>query len=577
VRTIRRLPIVVAPIIGESFASYVTRLAADIGTDLLAVMHATGLVDTERKNAIPRGYGVYLHAHRLQSFAHAVGEPSDRISAMLLGRFDGIAVDLSDLTPDNPDTGRRVARREWVFFIGSHVCPECIAENGAWRLAWKLPWSFACVKHRRLLVDRCPRCGNQPGGERSTGGVRSGLEPALVGIVPQPHCCSHSCVRSVVPGAGQPCGELLTNVRSDRLPADSTAVVAQATIDQLLSPTSNDLLCAHVAALPYFRNLRSICAFLMHVLEPADFPDVPPSTLAALVEHVASRHVSSTRSGKTRSRLRYFTRVPRNAALMAALVPRALEILESRDDELLEHVSRLADQALRLRTTGEARILGRSVFLPPPILAMYEAKLDDVMQFAFRLPRQVGSLDRWSFGPDHVPQLFWPDTSRRFCSLALVKLVAGTTWKHAARSLGMPDIFWSPGLVRNLNRNGTADEFVKRLRAFADGYEHAPRINYGERRRSLASLSQIPRRDWPRILGCAHLEPSHHDDTRRMFGAIWLWAELTMGDWRLAPATPDSGAIFAQRYRKIVERGLEPLKPALVTYGQSLLATGFSI
>ncbi len=56
----------------------------------------------------------------------------------------------------------------WVLTETIRYCPDCLAgdgseieslHGGAWRRSWRLPVVFACIRHRRLLHDRCPACG----------------------------------------------------------------------------------------------------------------------------------------------------------------------------------------------------------------------------------------------------------------------------------------------------------------------------------------------------------------------------------------------------------------------------------
>ena len=101
---------------------------------------------------------------RLRTFARATRLDVAQVKEMLLERYHGRAVDLSGLEPTDAASFRKIALHEWAYFSGSHLCPRCVGEDrGAWQLAWKLPWSFACVRHRILLVDTCPRCGRRTG------------------------------------------------------------------------------------------------------------------------------------------------------------------------------------------------------------------------------------------------------------------------------------------------------------------------------------------------------------------------------------------------------------------------------
>jgi TniQ len=37
-------------------------------------------------------------------------------------------------------------------------CPQCIQEEGYWRIGWQLKFSVACAKHQVWLHDVCPHC-----------------------------------------------------------------------------------------------------------------------------------------------------------------------------------------------------------------------------------------------------------------------------------------------------------------------------------------------------------------------------------------------------------------------------------
>lgn len=70
----------------------------------------------------------------------------------------------------------RVRRRHGLLF-----CPVCLTEGAGdafW--PWRMAWSTACVRHRVLLQDRCPRCESPYMPHRST--------PSLFGRSPCASC-----------------------------------------------------------------------------------------------------------------------------------------------------------------------------------------------------------------------------------------------------------------------------------------------------------------------------------------------------------------------------------------------------
>lgn len=158
----RTLPIRPDPVPEESFASYLDRIAAHCDIRLLTVLARTGVIDQDRgaKSSLMAGYGMHLPPERLRIFSRVTRLPEEIVADMLLTKFNGLTEDFGDTS--NLSGGldvRRAARGRWAYFIGSHACPSCLKESGGvWKLVWKLPWSFACTRHRNLLIDSCPSC-----------------------------------------------------------------------------------------------------------------------------------------------------------------------------------------------------------------------------------------------------------------------------------------------------------------------------------------------------------------------------------------------------------------------------------
>ena len=60
---------------------------------------------------------------------------------------------------------------------GSMLCPDCLAEENEpyFLLDWRMAYNVSCTRHRRWLIDRCPRCGHAPWPAGSS--VRMALAP----------------------------------------------------------------------------------------------------------------------------------------------------------------------------------------------------------------------------------------------------------------------------------------------------------------------------------------------------------------------------------------------------------------
>ncbi|MEV1177017.1 TniQ family protein, partial [Nonomuraea sp. NPDC049784] len=155
----RRLALVVAPAYGESFASWVDRMALRNGCPPRAMVEALGLDVRAASDVRSLAYGVVTTPETRRAIEAATGVSSEVVRGMHLEVFDGSAVDLTGVRVGEKDSVRLAEGREWEQFFGSRACPKCLAASGgAWPLWWKLGWAAVCPEHRMLLVDLCPRC-----------------------------------------------------------------------------------------------------------------------------------------------------------------------------------------------------------------------------------------------------------------------------------------------------------------------------------------------------------------------------------------------------------------------------------
>src|SRR5260370_8979814 len=103
--------------------------------------------------------GVRLHGQGAAALERATGVSRQALAAMTLEPHDGLAVAIMP--------GRRAlaARFPAGRFGTARVlyCPLCLREDqGRGPVTWRLPWSFACPRHRVLLLDFCPACPRPP-------------------------------------------------------------------------------------------------------------------------------------------------------------------------------------------------------------------------------------------------------------------------------------------------------------------------------------------------------------------------------------------------------------------------------
>jgi hypothetical protein len=103
------------------------------------------------------GWACRLHGHEIDALSGATGIESDVLQAMTLDHYAPLGLPIVR----RPTRTRRGALNRTTCL--KRFCPQCLRENrGRWQLAWSVEWTFACVRHRRLLVDTCPRCLRPP-------------------------------------------------------------------------------------------------------------------------------------------------------------------------------------------------------------------------------------------------------------------------------------------------------------------------------------------------------------------------------------------------------------------------------
>lgn len=280
---------------------------------------------------------------------------------------------------------------------------------------------------------------------------------------------------------------------------------------------------------------------------------------------------------------------------MAALARHAVEILESTDSPtataLLQKLSErlIARTRRRWETVKFFGFSSRLVTLIKKNLAL-GSKFDR----AIGRKAPVAATGPFSFGARHVPQLLWKDefqrgfelffpnvqesSARRFCAMALVKLSGDYTWGQSAAQLDFPvkvGIRLANHCITILGQTGQKELFGEALHEIAKRLSNnQQKVNYGRRREVLSTLSDVPTESWSEICRAAGITVGH-PGRRSRYAAVWLWAELTGGDWRMAPGlagenTESARTVFAKLRRTIIPK----LASHLRAYGSLLLQAG---
>ncbi|SHL54900.1 TniQ family protein [Streptomyces yunnanensis] len=513
---LRTFSIRVMPLPGEALDSWFEAMAHRLHTPMGELLPQLGLArhaGARRKKEpgvdIPSDWVRLLRPAEVNDIAHTCGIDPEQVIATTLAYYDHRALLLDHRT-------RQV--RRWVLWgrgSGSRYCPDCLtAAGGRWQLEWRLGWSFACLRHHRLLADTCPHCGSL---QRSS--------PHPVAGIPQPgHCANPATDRPTGPGSPR-CGADLSQTLTLTLPHEHPALVAQRIVSETITSGTADFGIyerSAVRSLNALADLRAVASRalaasrsdILATLVPADVLDVRDST-------------GSPRSGPrslTNPTVRPGIMAPPTAASTAAGVIAALHILGG------QHVQ-LAGAELR-RFTGHhpksttpatpTTMTAWGKYTSPRLLAVQLASIGPDLRCTDQLryrtasnrPRYPDSVQDSHRRLHSIPGAFWPALSLRIAPPAghyqrilrpALSCMLGLTgsrldMEEISRRLGGATSGLAASRVMQYLRRTpwwTALQNVMTLLADQLDAEPAP-LDY-ERRRHLDYSSLLPPQEWEDI------------------------------------------------------------------------------
>ncbi|WP_314138523.1 TniQ family protein [uncultured Plantibacter sp.] len=141
---------------GEWLHSAISRWAHSFRVSRAAMFDAFGLQNLLA--AAVTNIGTQLHPAIAANISYATGIEEARLRAATMEVFDGSLLVLRDRRKGQPAAG--ISKRgPWSWQAGTRYCPDCLRdEPGVFRSLWRSPWTYACVAHRRILLDACPTC-----------------------------------------------------------------------------------------------------------------------------------------------------------------------------------------------------------------------------------------------------------------------------------------------------------------------------------------------------------------------------------------------------------------------------------
>jgi hypothetical protein len=236
----------------EGLDGYLERLAAanDLSTAVLRRYLASTLRSDRPSWAF---FMVKPDRSLLETISRVGGVDRSSLANATLERFDkGYPLFLDGLDPRDRHTFRRIVAQGWFPPHGSQVCPECLARDGIWQLAWRLPLLTACTTHKVFLITECLGCG-QRFRRRRYSPMRPDLgptQPCGNPLGPQRYC-AHSVI------AHKPQSAPLAVLE-----------VAEA-VTQAINVQQATMLGEHADAQTYLAGLRHVAALLLYLVSRA--------------------------------------------------------------------------------------------------------------------------------------------------------------------------------------------------------------------------------------------------------------------------------------------------------------------
>jgi hypothetical protein len=449
----------------------------------------------------------------------------------------------------------------WRALPGSRFCPQCLREPDAhWLIRWRLPYTFACLRHHCLLAGYCPACQQVPHSRWSpvTGQVDA-------------HWCT------LRPLTGELCGADLREHPLHRLDPDDPRLDAQrwihARLDTVTDPdAAGQLQDLHLLAQRFRRRLR-----------PADLEHLGEATVAAATEY---RRIRSRNTN-------YIKRVF-ETDVTAAVATQAVQLLSaSTPASLFARFRPLIREAApndRPRTLSRNSLAAFTAALQVRLLAACDPHLTSGDRLRYRsttpTPRlpdptsATAAADR----ARHLPEYLWREWIIRFSpgaglssdsiatDIPAALLLPGNPTSNRAASTELTAWRANTGPTLSLLAEQYPDTLTA-LCALADYLDvHGSPIDY-RRRRALFTDIAMNWQQWEDLCDRADIHPGQQ--TRHLNGCRHVFAQLTGANLantrhRLAFHTADDRNEYVTGFQRELSLAL---RDALHGYGLDILRT----
>lgn len=362
-RDVRTFPLRVALIEGEALDSWLEFVAYRHHTPPAVLLRYCG-IDPQ----------VFLHSWlvrpqlaQFERLAALAEEPLEDLAAATLLRYAGVEF-------DRAARGQRPRPSAWGWRAFSRLCPQCLSDSGGrWQIAWRLNWTFACLRHRRILAESCACCC----GRQRWGTLRARE-------VPTPGRCARA-YRDRTRRAIVACSADLTRAGGLRLADTDPALGAQRLI--------NDLLDGEPVDLPLYRGSDATARLILH-----DIKTIARWAISAVAseefECLASAQLVAELARQNRHQCPGATRPSSSAAINPCAAEAAIGIIAA--THIVGAIDGSASTEMFARLMRSARAAGRHVSIPAhatltPRVQHIHARAHDVVVGDSTGPVTIGS------------------------------------------------------------------------------------------------------------------------------------------------------------------------------------------
>ena len=579
-----RSPLVLDPLVGESFSSWIDRTALELEVSRRTLWEAVEITGSRKR--WPIGYGIDLSPRQKALIVERFDVDPVALDAMLLRSYMGTCLDFDTFALERPEGIAPWTVRNWVFPAYSRACPHCLEKNpGKWLLAWKVPWVFTCVEHRVYLLGSCPTCS------QTFQSVQSDERQSRVCCGNVPDSTPRNSTGHGKSRAGNAiCGTVIADLSTIEV-ADEELLELQRKLNAVLAPPDG---VDRSTARAVFAELKSMIKLVTYVGAPSSLSAADEPVRSRFDEYVEYRE-KSLKKGE-----RGLATLLGDPLLFAGVVRIAAPLVFADADQACRDFV----FAVCSEPGGSARLSKgvRGNWSPPARIAPSLTR----ERYSYKsLNRRVSggplgassnsdrgaSLVTWR----NVPQLFWEqladeaageyfqggriDHVRSFLSQCLARCLSPElkSLAQAADALGATTLSrtWL-----HRTTSGVGGDFLEWLALVADRLKaESNPIDYQARREALSSFVDIAEADWDNICKGSGVEYLRRFTVgRRKSAASWVWATLTGGDFRLAPALGIAQLVGEPRKYAVkrycdwfVVEGLPPIRDELEKYALQLL------